>query len=198
MLPVRIETRFSPDRTALDIRIYPDQVHLDGHEPEFTDDERQAAEWYWEQRWAALDDGDVADQAWQTLAGRFRPGRARYLVETLRPTNIDTAPERVAGRSPTRRRRATSWTRAVEATALPEHWVAVGYQARRGGLPGVVGTAGARPPRRRTDARRPRKRRRNRRTTPSCPRVQDAFRWARRPRRRTRRRHGADRHRQPI
>jgi hypothetical protein len=126
MLPVRIETRFAPDLSKLDIRIYPDQVHLDGHEPEFTDDERQAAEWYWQQRWAALGDGDVAEQAWQTVAGRFRPGRARYLVETLRPTNIAPAgtPE-----FPDTPRRASSWTRAVEATALPEHWVAVGYQA---------------------------------------------------------------------
>ncbi len=128
MLPVRIETRFAPDQTSLDIRIYPDQVHLDGHEPEFTDDERQAAEWYWQQRWAALDDGDVADQAWQTVAGRFRPGRARYLVETLHPTNTDAAPDG-SPEFPDTPRRATSWTRAVEATALPEHWVAVGYQA---------------------------------------------------------------------
>ena len=152
MLPVRIETRFAPDQTALDIRIYPDQVHLDAHEPEFTDDERQAAEWYWQQRWAALDDGDVADQAWQTVAGRFRPGRARYLVETLHPTNTDAAPDG-SPEFPDTPRRATSWTRAVEATALPGALGRRRLPGRRGGVPGVVGTAGARPARRRTDAR---------------------------------------------
>src|SRR5205814_6220375 len=56
----------------------------------------------------------------------FRPGRARYLVDTLRPTNLaggDAAPA-----FPDRPRRSAAWTRAVESTALPERWVAVGYQ----------------------------------------------------------------------
>jgi hypothetical protein len=128
MLPVRIETRFSPDRTSLAIRIYPDQIHLDGHEPELTDDERAGGQWYWEQRWPALSDAALATTAWETLASRFRPGRARYLVDTLRPTNLEQAGTPTKPKFPDRPRRAASWTRPVEATALPERWVAVGYQ----------------------------------------------------------------------
>jgi hypothetical protein len=126
MLPVRIETRFGPDRKSLDIRIYPDQIHLDSHEPELTDDERAAAQRYWERRWGAVGDANVAAGAWAAIARRFRPGRARYLVDTLRPTNLDSA---AAGpQFPERPRRAAAWTRAVEATALPERWLAIGYQ----------------------------------------------------------------------
>jgi hypothetical protein len=127
LLPIRIETRFADGATTLHIRIFPDQVHLDAHEPAFTDDERAGGEWYWNERWPALDDAEVGERAWTTLAGRFRPGRARYLVDALRPTNLDRAPAE-APVFPATVSRASSWTRAVEATALPERWVAIGFQ----------------------------------------------------------------------
>jgi hypothetical protein len=127
LLPVRIETRFADANTTLHIRIFPDQVHLDAHEPAFTADERAGAEWYWNERWPALDDAARAERAWTTLAGRFRPGRARYLLDTLRPANLDRAPEEPPA-FPDTAMRASSWTRAVEATALPERWVAIGFQ----------------------------------------------------------------------
>src|SRR4051794_5893173 len=127
LLPVRIETRFADGGTTLHIRVFPDQVHLDAHEPAFTDDERAGAEWYWNERWPALDDPERAERAWSTLAARFRPGRARYLLDTLRPTNVDRAPAEAPAFPPTATR-AGSWTRAVEATALPERWVAIGFQ----------------------------------------------------------------------
>jgi hypothetical protein len=127
LLPVRIETRFATDRRSLAIRIYPDQIHLDGHEPELTDDELSAGRWYWEQRWPAMADEAVATATWESIAGAFRPGRARYVVDTLRPTNLDRAGTSTAPAFPNRSRRAASWTRAVQATALPERWVAVGY-----------------------------------------------------------------------
>lgn len=135
MLPVRIETRFAPDQKSLAIRIYPDQIHLDAHEPELTDDELTGGRWYWEQRWPAIDDAALAAAAWETLAGRFRPGRARYLVDTLRPTNLGRAGTQTAPKFPERPRRVASWTRPVEAVALPERWVAVGYQTGADGTP---------------------------------------------------------------
>lgn len=127
LLPVRIETRFGANGDSLDIRIFPDQIHLDAHEPEFTVDEREGATWYWEQRWPQLDDPALGAAAWDALSGRFRPGRARYLIDTLRPSNLDAAPGG-APAFPTVDSRAGSWTRAVTARLLPHRWVAVGYQ----------------------------------------------------------------------
>ena len=108
---------------------------------------------------------------------RFRPGRARYLVETMRPTNAETAPAG-APSFPDTPRRAASWTRAVEATALPEHWVAVGYQAGEEVFRVWCQTARARPARRRPDAGPGGSAAGTAGTTRSCRDVQDAFRWA--------------------
>ncbi len=42
MLPVRLETRYGTNNTQLRVRIFPDTIHQDTHEPELTDLERAA------------------------------------------------------------------------------------------------------------------------------------------------------------
>src|SRR5581483_434367 len=70
LLPVRIETRFCNNGNELRIRIYPDQAHLNGHEPELTDSERRGGEWYWEQRWQDPS-AEVGRGAWRALVKAF-------------------------------------------------------------------------------------------------------------------------------
>src|SRR4029453_12401069 len=49
LLPVRLETRFKQAgaQWRLLVRIYPDQIHEDEHEPRLTDAERAAGTTYW-------------------------------------------------------------------------------------------------------------------------------------------------------
>ena len=53
LLPVRLETRFVTDDTGskLRVRVYPDDIHIDAHQPGLTDGEVAAAGRYWDAVW---------------------------------------------------------------------------------------------------------------------------------------------------
>ena len=176
LLPVRIETRFADANTTLHIRIFPDQVHLDAHEPAFTDDERAGAEWYWNERWPALDDAERAERAW-THARRPLPPRPGPLP----------ARHAAAGQPGPRARRAAGVPRRPpggpargRGRSRPPPSPSAGWRSGsrtpwRCSGSGRTGCPIAWPPvRRRTSSRRP--------PPPDAdarvPHVQDAFRWA--------------------
>src|SRR5215831_45490 len=73
LFPVRLETRFfaQPDGSSeLRVRVYPDKVHIDSHEPELTADELAWGHQFWDQTWKASSDGERARAAWRQLADR--------------------------------------------------------------------------------------------------------------------------------
>ena len=50
LMPVRLETRFvTTPSPELRIRIYPDEIFADAHEPELTEEEVSAGQAYWTQ-----------------------------------------------------------------------------------------------------------------------------------------------------
>ena len=65
LLPVRLEARYFDGGQELRVRIYPDQIHVDAHEPEPTAAERDAAMAYWRARFAAPDAAARGPQAWK-------------------------------------------------------------------------------------------------------------------------------------
>lgn len=105
LLPVRIETRFR-DQELL-VRIFPDEIFADAHEPLLTEDEHRAGIRYWHE----AQRGHESD-AWERLVQSYTAPRATWIRDvTTRCTDTDACP-----------RRPASWTRAVEARLLPERW----------------------------------------------------------------------------
>ena len=131
LLPVRIEARFFDHASELRVRIFPDQIHIDAHEPELTVAERDGAMTYWIARFATPDPGARGHAAWQALAGRFGAARAAWLVRALQPLNLVQLGQPVPPRFPTVTLRPENWSRAARAAALPECWVVIGQRGGR-------------------------------------------------------------------
>lgn len=126
LLPVRLETRFVPAQngsTELLVRVYPDDVHIDTHEPELTAEEERWGKHFWDQAasGAAADDlMQRKQQAWQQLVDRFGSTRAAWIVRVLHPAGGITTGHR-----------DHAWTRASHALVLPDRWVAIGYREEK-------------------------------------------------------------------
>src|SRR5262249_32196809 len=108
LLPVRLETRFQA--ATLLIRVYPDNIHLDSHEPELTPDELRRGRDFWQQLAAGTDQKD----AWAELARFHGPERGEWIAKQTQ-----------GGSSPPVRE--ASWTRPARAVLLPDRWIALGY-----------------------------------------------------------------------
>jgi hypothetical protein len=94
LLPVRLETRFLPDRnpTEIVVRIFPDDIHHDRHQEHLTRAEWEAATAFWSSMWRAAIDGIRVTAAQTWLAGLFGPWRAAYIARSTTPTNPQDAP----------------------------------------------------------------------------------------------------------
>jgi len=151
LFPVRLETRFFPQPDGsfeLRVRVYPDQVHLDSHEPELTAQEIIWGQHFWEQDWRAGNDEEARRRAWQQLADRFDPRRAAWVARALKPLNPAERPAAPVPANqplpkplqfpspPPGSGKSESWSRAPLARLLPDRWVAIAYS--RGSLAGIV------------------------------------------------------------
>ncbi len=126
LMPVSIQTRYDDATTRLMIRIYPDVLHAYQHDPGLTPAELSDGRRYWTQRFEA-----PADSAspWKELSVLHGPMRAAYLVRVLTPLNLAqigavAEPEFDEAALPM----SAAEAREVQAVALPDRFVAVGWR----------------------------------------------------------------------
>ena len=139
LMPVAVQTRYTKDTQQLMIRIYPDALHTMAHEPGLTPAEVEAGKEYWRLRFATPID---SQSPWAEIARRYRPARAAWIVRQVQPTNLAELDDTLATSQlqPTFNDEAVVMAdpkaQAVYATALPDRFVAIGFQNR----PSVQGT----------------------------------------------------------
>ena len=141
LLPVRLETRFFSlpgDITELRVRIYPDKIHLNSHEPDLLPAEQQWGTHYWAQDWRAGNNQTARAAAWRQLADRFSAERAAWIARVLQPTNPQQRPTVIVPASqplPVAPQfpvvtvvadgRDAAWRHAPMARLMPDRWIAV-------------------------------------------------------------------------
>ncbi len=109
MLPVRLETKFSG--SMLQVRIFPDEIFADTHEPGLTSDEARDGAAY-----VATIGSPSEAQSWGTLVSRYTAPRAAWIALASVQGSVTA--------------RADSWTRAAQAL-LPDSWTVRVYQGAK-------------------------------------------------------------------
>ncbi|MFF8407566.1 hypothetical protein ACF06P_38780 [Streptomyces sp. NPDC015684] len=145
LLPVRLETRLrmaGQGQDQLLVRIFPDDIHVESHEPHPTEGEVQQGRRYWRTVWRAgradNADGDRARlllAAWGQLSGTLGAQRARWLVRLLTPVSDTRPPAPLPDSAPEPEPqwpevpvRGRGWNRPATASTLPDLFVVRAYQ----------------------------------------------------------------------
>lgn len=145
LFPVRLETRFvrgvgeGEAAGELRVRIYPDSVAADSHEPLLTETEAAAGHDYWRKAWADASQRD----AWKVLLTEVGPSRAAWIVQQTEPINIAEFPRKAgeAAGGPAFREletRPPNWTRPPQARVLPDRWLVLAYRYTPSEHPPVI------------------------------------------------------------
>src|SRR6202040_2130068 len=98
LLPVNVETRFMDTAggpSELWVRIYPDAIAIDPHEPGLTDQEVADGTAYWDAAWRAgksTPPSDAEKAPWRGLAARYGAQRAAWIALQLTPVNVAAQP----------------------------------------------------------------------------------------------------------
>jgi hypothetical protein len=140
LLPINLETRFmtsAAGASELWVRIYPDQIAINSHEPELTQQEITDGQAYWDAVWRAGNPPasiDTVKAPWRGLAQRYGSTRAAWIALQMTPSNIGAQPVAATpdGGSPspapiypTPPTRDASWTKPAITEALPDAWTVV-------------------------------------------------------------------------
>lgn len=118
LLPVRLETRFVPasqnSLRHLMIRIFPDDVHVDTHNPALTPEEQLIALTYRQRMDAPGTDETMRRALWGQFCGMVGTSRATYLAQLTEAELLNASLD-------------STW-KPPYARGLPTRWVALCYQ----------------------------------------------------------------------
>lgn len=109
LLPVCLETRYAANPRRLLVRVYPDDIHADSHDPALTSEELDLQKRFLHQLNTERQESSRLE-AWQDLARRVGPLRALWLATG------NASVQRPPG-----------WTRAAVARLLPDRFVAFAW-----------------------------------------------------------------------
>ena len=143
---MRLEVRFLPDRPGVDptelvVRIFPDAVHVDTHDPALMATEVELGHRYWEEVWRGGGDAAAVSEARRWLAADLGATRAAHVARTTAPTNPGQAPTTAVPPGAPLKPPPT-WPAVAERTApapgrarlLPARWAAyVEFESQRAG-----------------------------------------------------------------
>lgn len=136
LFPVRIETRFhrAQDGDVNDaagellVRIYPDGILAQTHEPLLTEVEAEAGRDFWRRIFQGMSE----QESWAALRTEAEATRGAWIVEVTTPENLDERPsDGSAGTEPqfpAIETRPPGWHRAPEAPTLPDRWIVTLYR----------------------------------------------------------------------
>lgn len=135
LLPLRIETRWNADAgeeeaSQLRVRVYPDDVGINNHEPMLTEPEVDYGQQYWMAFRAAAGNTEDETAAWEALARRFGGNRSAWVARQTRPVNWEAAhadPEISLDftEQPTK---PDPWTVAPHSRVLPDRFVLLAWR----------------------------------------------------------------------
>lgn len=74
------------------IRVYPDAIAIDNHDPALTAKEIEAGQIYWIEVWNALNDSARELGAWRAIVAAYGPQRAAWIVKQMTPANLSSKP----------------------------------------------------------------------------------------------------------
>lgn len=118
LLPVRLETRYLNNK--LMIRVNPDDIHVNTHEPHLTLDEIEAGIEF-KNTPEILHNRENLETAWTDIADRFGPERAAWIIKCVHEYSDNET-------FLYDHKKENSWTKAPETNVLPDHWIAIGIR----------------------------------------------------------------------
>lgn len=110
------------------VRVYPDDIMVDTHEAELTQDEIDHGEDYWEAIWAYPNDQELLETEWNKLASKHLPPRAAYIVKSIEPTNISSRPSGTPA-FPTITPTTNTLGTAANSDVMPDRFVVVAFDS---------------------------------------------------------------------